>query len=194
MVDFGRKGLTYANVAMTLALVFAMTGGAFALSGGNTGLHATAAVTRKGKSTKAGKGVRGPAGPRGATGPAGAVGAAGPAGPQGPQGVPGANGKDGTNGTNGADGEKVTNKSVPTGVTKCNEQGGTEFTVGKGAATYACNGQTGYAEALPKGKMETGTWGASGTSVTLGFFPGVLTSISIELQGRTVWLILVAKD
>lgn len=111
------KHLTYANVAATLAVVFAMSGGAFALSGGSGGagsgngggggggsqqtasvpaVHAVIAKKAKKKTTTAvGKpGPRGPAGP------------AGPAGPQGPAGAAGGKGENGANGNNGAEGHE----------------------------------------------------------------------------------------
>jgi hypothetical protein len=116
--------LTYANVAMTLALVFAMTGGAYAakhylitstkqispkvlkaLKGAN-GANGTA-----GLAGPAGPG--GPQGPAGATGPAGA-GATGPAGAAGAKGEAGAKGANGTNGTTGFT-ETLPSKKTETG-------------------------------------------------------------------------------
>jgi len=102
-----RKHLTYANVLATLALVFAMTGGAIAATGGfSSGGTLRACVNEEGglKLVKAGKrcgagrkavawNVTGPAGPKGT---AGAVGAAGAAGPQGAAGKNGVNGAPGS--------------------------------------------------------------------------------------------------
>jgi hypothetical protein len=101
-----RKHLTYANVLATLALVFAMTGGALAATGGfSSGGTLRACVNEEGglKLVKAGKrcgagrksvawNVTGPAGAKGATGAAGAAGAAGPQGAAGKNGVNGAAG------------------------------------------------------------------------------------------------------
>ena len=101
-----RKRFTYANVAMTLALVFAMTGGAYAAK------HYLITSTKQ-ISPKVLKALVGKRGPAGAAGAVGSVGQAGPTGPQGPagpkgetgsqglQGVPGAPGKDGKDGTTG---------------------------------------------------------------------------------------------
>jgi hypothetical protein len=101
-----RKRFTYTNVAMTLALVFAMTGGAFAAS--KFVITSTKQISPKVlKSLKGSNGKSGANGAAGATGAAGAsgpAGATGPGGPQGPQGVAGTNGGNGTNGTNGAKG------------------------------------------------------------------------------------------
>lgn len=74
-----RSRLTYANVTATLALVFAMSGGAIAAS------HyiITSKKQISPKVLKSLKGKTGKAGAPGAAGPAGPAGAAGPAGPAG---------------------------------------------------------------------------------------------------------------
>src|ERR1700735_4554795 len=111
-----RKYLNPTTAVAFVALIFAMTGGAFAMntSGSNarTGARdaqlapsgsplATAAKGKAKSKTKAGpRGPAGPVGKTGATGPAGATGptgATGPGGPQGPQGPAGANGTNGEN-------------------------------------------------------------------------------------------------
>jgi hypothetical protein len=83
-----RKRLSYANVTATLALVFAMSGGALAASHYviNSTKQINPSVLKKltGKTGKTG--ANGPAGP---TGPGGAIGPGGPAGPQGVQGPAG---------------------------------------------------------------------------------------------------------
>jgi hypothetical protein len=91
-----RKRLTYANVAMTLALVFAMTGGAYAAS------KFVITSTKQIKPSVLAQ-LKGKAGASGAQGPAGA---AGPAGSQGPVGTAGAKGETGAAGAPGAKGEK----------------------------------------------------------------------------------------
>jgi hypothetical protein len=149
-----RKRVTYTNVALTLALVFAMTGGAYAAK------HWVITSTKQIKPSvlKQLQGHRGAAGPEGKQGPQG---------PQGPQGVPGkdgangVNGKDGLPGTNGQPGESVLAKAIPTSnKAKCAGFGGSEYTVG-GKTTVICNGQTGYSETLPSGKSEQGQWAFS---------------------------------
>ena len=117
------KRLTYANIAMTVVLVFAMSGGALAAS-------KYLITSTKQISPKVLKQLKGKAGPAGAAGATGA---------QGPQG-PGGNGQ---NGTPGANGENVTAKAVPSKIAACKEQGGGEFTVGGGAPVLACNGEKG---------------------------------------------------
>ena len=101
-----RKRVTYTNVAMTLALVFAMTGGAYAagkvLITSTKQIKPSVLAQLKGKTGANGaagaQGPTGAAGAQGAAGPqgaAGAVGAEGPAGPVGGTGPKGANGKNG---------------------------------------------------------------------------------------------------
>jgi hypothetical protein len=151
-----RKRVTYANVAMTLALIFAMTGGAYAA--GKILITSTKQIkpsVLKQLQGKAGK-----------TGPAGANGA------QGPQGTAGANGKDGAPGANGKDGTSVTSATEPKGA-HCAE-GGSSFTAADGT-TYACNGKAGKAgepwtpnNTLPSGATETGTWATAGQAAEYG--------------------------
>ena len=78
-----RRHLTYANVTATLALVFAMTGGALAAK--HYLINSTSQIN-----PKVLKKLRGHAGPRGAVGATGATGATGG---EGPPGKPGADGK-----------------------------------------------------------------------------------------------------
>ncbi len=170
-----RNYLSYANVAATLALVFALTGGAFAAtshsSGGSASFKATASATpvatvAKTKKKAAPRSTRGPAGPKGATGATGTTGATGPAGATGPggsqgsQGPAGTNGINGTNGEPGKNGESVTSKAFAGKKEKCAE-GGSEFTAAEGKKTYACNGEKGVihpGETLAPEATETGVW------------------------------------
>jgi hypothetical protein len=88
-------------------------------------------------------------------------------------GKPGAQGLSGTNGTNGTPGTKgekgdtgATGKSVVTGTAtsiaggECPEVGGVTVQVEGDSATkkHICNGETGFTDALPSEKTETGTW------------------------------------
>src|SRR5262249_8440402 len=98
-----RRRLTYANVAATLALVFAMSGGALAathyLITSTKQIKPSVLKELKGKTGAAGaRGPTGATGASGATGAAGATGAPGPAGSAGgvgPQGPPGKEGPPG---------------------------------------------------------------------------------------------------
>lgn len=150
-----RKRFTYANVALTVALVFAMSGGAYAAS--KYLITSTKQISPK--VLKELKGAKGPAGP---TGPAGPPGPAGPAG------------KDGANGTSGGPGESVTSASIGKGA-GCAE-GGSKFTVG-GKETFACNGKPGEegkpgepwaVGGLPQGATEMGTWAVIDMPVKYG--------------------------
>ncbi len=162
MLSMIRRRLTYANVAMTLALVFAMSGGAYAA--GKFLITSTKQIKPSVLSALKGKsGPAGPAGTAGAVGPAGGVGPAGPAGPKGENGSPGGP---------GVNGESVVNTKLSKGAT-CPE-GGAEFKVGSGTATHACNGKEGSpwtaGGSLPHGSTETGVWGLNTTT-----FSGVVT-------------------
>jgi len=139
-----RRHLSYANVASTLALVFAMSGGALAAK------HYLISSTRQisPKVLRSLHGARGPAGAPGASGaqgPAGAKGETGPGGGQGPQGSPG-------------ESVKITAAGA-----ECAE-GGMKFSDASGSGA-ACNGKEGKAGSpwtaggvLPQGATETGTW------------------------------------
>ena len=151
MVSRIRKRVTYTNVALTLALVFAMTGGAYAagkyLITSTKQIKPNVLAQLKGKAGS--PGVPGANGAKGETGSAGSKGEAGPKGETGPAGP---------KGETGGTGENVTSKAVPTSEkAKCGGLGGIELTVA-GKTTLVCNGQTGFTETLPSGKTETGVW------------------------------------
>ncbi|MFZ1925461.1 MAG: hypothetical protein WAU42_04885 [Solirubrobacteraceae bacterium] len=140
--------MTYANVVATFALVFAMSGGAYAAS------KFLIASTKQIKPSVLAS-LKGKAGP---AGPAGAQGATGPAGPQGPPGAAGA-GSPGPEGKAGAPGESVASKAATPA--ECKE-GGSAFTVAA-RTEHVCNGKTGAQGSpwtaggtLPKGSTETG--------------------------------------
>src|SRR5580692_4974784 len=112
-----RKRFTYTNVAVTVALVFAMSGGAYAAS--RYVITSTKQISPK--VLKALQGKAGPAGTNGAAGAEGAGGAQGPAGhvgPTGPQGPQGEAGPQGPKGENGATGFTET---LPSGKTLTGE-------------------------------------------------------------------------
>jgi hypothetical protein len=90
------------GVISVIALVFAMLGGAYAASNGDSGKGATASAKKK-----AAKGPRGPKGAKGATGAAGPAGPAGAPGAKGDVGAAGAAGEKGATGANGTDGNTV---------------------------------------------------------------------------------------
>ncbi len=156
------KHITPATILASVALVFAVTGGAFAASGsgGNLPAKATApaahAATAKKKPGSKGKaGPRGPAGPKGAAGATGATGPAGATGPGGPQGPAGANATNGEKGEQGVQGIRG----------KEGERGET------GASAF---------EPLPGERTETGLW-AINTPSPSAYVP---ISFSIPLSGE----------
>jgi Collagen triple helix repeat (20 copies) len=104
-----RIHVTPSTIIATFALVFAMSGGAYAankyLITSTKQISPKVLKSLKGASGKAGangaNGTTGPAGPGGPAGPTGPGGLQGPQGVQGEKGVPGEKGKNGTNGTTG---------------------------------------------------------------------------------------------
>jgi Collagen triple helix repeat (20 copies) len=157
MLSFVRKRFTFGNVALTLALVFAMSGGAFAA--GKFLITSTKQISPKVLAQL--KGAKGANGVAGAQGPQGPAGAKGETGPKGETGAKGEQGVQGSPGTNGA---SVTNTKVEPGEPECEERGGAKLKVASGASTFACNGKQGSPWAaggtLPSGASETGNWSA----------------------------------
>jgi hypothetical protein len=149
-----RKRVTYTNVAMTLAFVFAMTGGAYAASKyvitSTKQIKPSVLTALKGKA-----GNTGPAGAKGETGAAGPAGAKGETGAAGAKGETGAKGDAGSEGPEGKKGEE--GKPGPAGA--------------KGAT-----GATGPQGPLQSGKTETGMW-----SFSTGEKNQVIASISFTL-------------
>jgi hypothetical protein len=181
-----RKHVTPSTVIAFMALIFALTGGAFAATGGSGGgtgnvnknSSKLVAATSKAK-PKAKAGPRGPAGAKGATGATGPAGAAGPAGPVGPTGagVPGAAGPQGPQGATGATGAAgVTGPAGPQGPQ------GVPGNIGN---------------TLSKGGVETGTWISPANASTEGFatisFPIQLTAPLDGAHAHYVTLVDVAK-
>ena len=116
-----RPRLGYANVVSTLALVFAMSGGALA---------AQSYLIRSIRQIS----------PRVLKALHGARGTQGPQGTHGLQGTPGTNGTDGKAGSNGV---SVTSESLAAGDSNC-PSGGASFSSANGL-TFACNGAPGSA-------------------------------------------------
>jgi hypothetical protein len=141
-----RRHVTYANVAMTLTLVFAMAGGAIAAGSKHHAQHRKRSAVVITSIHQISRSVV-----------AALKGNLGPVGPEGKQGPAGSPGKDGVNGVNGKNGESVTASEVKVGEAACNKLGGSKFTVA-GKEAFACNGQTGFTATLPEGKTEMGTW------------------------------------
>jgi hypothetical protein len=155
-----RLHLSPATVIAGLALVFAMTGGAYAAK-------KYLITSTKQISPSVLKALQGKAGAVGAPGAAGAQGPAGPAGPAGSKGETGSGkeGKQGEPGKAGKDG--VTGKSVEAtaiapGDPGCEGRGGVEYAIeGSTESKEVCTGKEGSpwaVGALPPGATETGAW------------------------------------
>jgi hypothetical protein len=152
-----------------LALVFAMSGGAYAAK-------KYLITSTKQISPSVLKSLQGKAGAAGAPGAAGAQGAAGPAGPVGPAGKDGANGTNGANGKDGAAGKDgATGKAGATGPT--GKEGPSPWTPGG---------------TLPSEATETGTWwfvgnGQEGFQYTPISFPIPLSAADAAAITVHVW-------
>jgi Collagen triple helix repeat (20 copies) len=117
-----RKRATYGNVVLTLALIFAMTGGAYAA--GKYVITSTKQVSPKVLKQLQGKaGKTGPAGPAGTAGLAGANGKDGAPGAEGKQGPAGPGGPEGKTGPQGAEGKEGQTGFTETLPEKATEQG-----------------------------------------------------------------------
>jgi hypothetical protein len=122
---------------MTLALVFAMAGGAFAAS------HAAKAKRKTQKSQVVITSTK----QISSSVLAALKGNAGPAGPTGPAGAAGKDGAAGEKGASGANGESVALGEVKVGEAQCNKLGGSKFTLA-GNQSFACNGKEGASVAM----------------------------------------------
>jgi hypothetical protein len=111
IVTRSRRSMSYANVAATLALVFAMSGGALAAN--QYLITSTGQISPK--VLKVLKAKRGPKGATGATGPAGPQGPAGATGPQGIHGVQGLQGLRGPSDGYGTSKPNPTGAAIPIG-------------------------------------------------------------------------------
>jgi hypothetical protein len=170
-----RRRATYANIVMTLALVFTMTGGAYAAK--KYLITSTKQISPKVLKELQGKagapGAPGASGAQGAPGPQGAAGSQGPVGPQGAAGV------------DGKDGVSVT--SAAASASQC-KAGGTVFTSASGQGKV-CNGEQGKegtfgGQSLPTGKTLTGTYAAEAFSevgVPTSGFGKATTGVSFAL-------------
>jgi hypothetical protein len=144
MLSVLRNRFGVPGVISVIALVLAMTGGAWAAS------KYIITSTKQIKPSVLNS-LKGKAGPQG------------PAGPAGPQGSAGPKGADGAPGANGV---SVTTTKLEPGEGGCPE-GGAQFKVGSGTPTVACNGEEGeqgpegspwVAGAVPSGSEMRGTW------------------------------------
>jgi hypothetical protein len=110
-----RRRLTYTNVAVTLALVFAMSGSAYAAS--RYVITSTKQIKPSVLKSLRGAGVKGATGPAGAKGETGPAGAKGETGPAGAKGETGAAGPKGETGAEGKPGTTGFTKTLPSGDT-----------------------------------------------------------------------------
>jgi hypothetical protein len=173
-----RKRFTYTNIAMTIALIFAMSGGAYAA--GKYVISSTKQISPKVLASLKGKpgtnGAQGPAGPAGPQGPVGAAGAKGETGTAGQNGTPGEKGSQGEKGTAGTNGFNGTNGAKG--------PAGPEGPTGPTGSPWTPNNE------LPSGATETGTWGGrpaqSQFAIATINFP---VALAAELSATSVHLL-----
>jgi hypothetical protein len=156
MFQAARRRITYANVAATLALVFAMSGGAYAakryLITSTKQISPSVLKSLKGANGKNGAaGATGPQGPAGAAGAKGSDGAAGPAGTAGAAGTPGTDGKPGKDGKDGKEGSPWTaGGTLPAGATETGAFSSGFFRTGSEKTTVAISFPIALAAPLDK--------------------------------------------
>ena len=173
MFSVFRRRMSYANVVATLALVFAMSGGALAASKflitSTKQIKPSVLAQLKGKAGANGApgatGSAGPQGPAGANGKDGGPGTEGAQGPAGPKGATGANGAPGPAGAKGAAGP-----AGPTG------PAGAAGPTGPEGSPWTVDGT------LPSGKTETGTWSVNQFELKAFRLEFVPISFSIPLK------------
>ncbi len=146
-MHISRRHLNYANVTATLALVFAMSGGAMAAK--HYLIESTKQINPKVlKKLKGNAGKAGAPGANGATGAAGATGSVGAIGPQGPTGKEGTAGKEGSPGKNGEPGKE--GKQGEPGPLLATLPSGKTETGSFGAAQYTASSATGISFVIPQ--------------------------------------------
>ncbi len=159
-----RRNLNPTTIVAVIALVLAMTGGAYAAK--RYLITSTKQISPSVlKALRGQVGVPGKDGANGAAGAQGAQGLQGVKGEQGPQGAQGGKGEQGPQGAQGGKGEP-------------GSQGAQGPQGPKGE-----QGETGFTKTLPSGKTETGTWSMTvGKSVeVLGEKAVGLTSLSFNI-------------
>jgi hypothetical protein len=152
-----RRRLTYANVAMIVALVFAMSSGAYAAS--KYVITSTKQISPK--VLKALQGKNGKPGSVGPVGPAGPAGSAGAAGAKGENGALGLSGKEGKEGLLGKQGEL-----------------GKSGELGKEGSPWTAKGT------LPVGSSEHGVWLIPGQFAKPGSTVKATVSFPIPLASK----------
>jgi hypothetical protein len=157
-----RTRINATTVVAVLALVFAMTGGAYAAK--KYLITSTKQISPSVLKSLRGKAAVGAAGAQGAPGVQGAQ------GPAGPAGAAGGNGAKGETGPAGAKGEK----------------GATGAAGAKGAT--GATGTTGFTKTLPKGATETGAWAALETSAGFQQFTPISFAIPLAAPGQAFFL------
>jgi hypothetical protein len=139
MIQSLRKRVNATTVIAVFALVFAMTGGAYAAKKfliTSTG-QISPKVLKSLKGSAGAKGASGANGAPGAQGPAGAAGPQGPAGAAGAAGAKGEDGKDGAKGEQGIPGTTGFTATLPSGKTETGTWAASQESVNYGSPAAA---------------------------------------------------------
>jgi hypothetical protein len=156
-----RNRLGIPGIISIIALVFAMTGGAYAAK--KYVITSTSQIKPNVLKSLQGK--------DGAPGPTGAAGLPGAAGSKG---------DNGTAGSSGANGKSVVVGEELKGSAKCKEGGINVEVEGSGTQKFVCNGVTGFTATLPSGKTETGGFAVTGTEAeSLGVYAPISFAIPL---------------
>lgn len=166
MLTLIRRRLTYTNIALTLALVFAMTGGAYAAN--KYLITSTKQISPKViKSLQGQKGKDGTNGTGGPVGPQGTAGVKGEAGPQGPAGAAGAKGDTGAPGSQGKEGTK-----------------GLAGSQGPAGPTCSASGEC----LLPAGATETGAWSFRAPGDLAAQYVSISFALKLTSAPEFIWV------
>jgi hypothetical protein len=167
-----------------IALVLALTGGAYAASGALTGKQKkeVKSIAKQFAGKEGAKGATGPVGPQGLPGAKGDAGAPGSKGEKGDPGQPGGPG------TPGNDGKSVVvlNEAPPL----CAEGGFTYEVEDSGEENEVCNGTEGspwaVGSTLPPGATETGAWGVTGNGTKVPAAISFPISLASRIQAPNI--------
>jgi len=198
-----RARVSYANVTATLALVFAITGGAYAAgvlprnSVGTRQLRANAVTGAKVKNhSLTSKDFKAGALPRGLKGDTGAAGAPGARGPQGAPGTQGGKGATGPTGARGATGPtgpssetvadlttQYVNSAIKQVIASLTVPEAGDYVLG-GAVVMTSSATGGEATCGPVGPTSTdGAAGALASSAWIGTTAGAASEATLPLSG-----------
>ncbi|HEY3828551.1 MAG TPA: hypothetical protein VGL57_05090 [Solirubrobacteraceae bacterium] len=186
MLQAIRRRLNATSLLAVLALVFAMSGGAYAASRYliTSTKQIKPSVLKQLQGKPGANGAQGSAGPTGQQGVAGARGETGPQGPQGPQGL------EGKTGPQGPEGKAGFAKTLPSGETESGEWSLSGYVTGEAepvTTSVSFAFALGEAPAVKYVKEgESPPSGCSGSAADPGAAPGVLCVFVVEESANLI--------